>query len=118
MIAQSNATLTKVEGQAFSEDADLDATKAPVWEGLAPAYYRERRARVTGPAGSDVLVERFLIVEVDVPPVTWVQGQTATFRRQLASGLGDPETGEVQQIEERRLPGHQNQTTRLTMEVQ
>jgi hypothetical protein len=65
MPAQINATLTAIRGAGAAADwldsAAVDG--ASKWAGRAPAYYTEKRERVTSGTDSDVVLRRILIVD-------------------------------------------------------
>lgn len=112
-LPQSNAQLRKVASGGTPADYDTPATADSTnFEGSAPAYYRERRERISTASGSDVIVRRELIVGTRNPGIVYASGATVTFDVE-----GDEQTGEVQQVVTRRLPGAgATETVVLTLE--
>lgn len=112
-LPQANATLLKVASGGAPADYDQPATGDTVsFEGSAPAYYREKRERITSGEGSDVIVRRELIVHTRNPGLAYTEGATVTFAVEGAEA-----SGEIQEIVTRRLPGAGGaETTVLTLE--
>lgn len=124
MLPQSNARLLRVERTGgteeggFSEDYDRPATDEDsgdagenVWEGTVPAYLVERRERVIGAGGRNLIVRRWISIDSAHPGVEIEETNTITFRRQ---GAEEEISGTVEAVEARSMPGVPG-TTRLTL---
>lgn len=110
-LPQSNATLTKVTGGGGTEDWKTAAADGPaVWTGSYPAYFMEKRERVFGEGGADLLKRRVLIVETTLRD--WTDGEIVHF-----TFNGQEQTAKVQMIEARSLAaaGPMATTTKLTL---
>ena len=122
MLPQANARLLRVERTAgtdeggFSEDYDRPATDedsgdagANVWEGSVAAYVVERRERVIGEGGRNLIVRRWISVDSSHPAIDFAEEDTLTFTHK-----GEERTGTVEAVEDRAMPGASG-STRLTL---
>ena len=122
-LAQRNATLLKVErheGTAtggYREDYDRPATDPDAgaggkdeWTGRTSVYWIERRRRVTNGNDSDVILERSVILDGDLPNFAFIENDTVTVEHG-----GEEKTGRVAVIEKRAMPGVPP-SVRLTLE--
>lgn len=114
MLAQVNATLLKVERTegtvegGYSEDYDRPATDpeaessegGDLWNGSADAYYIERRQRVSVAAGRNLVRSRTLILQNDLPPIDFAEGDTVTWLFN-----SNTESGQVLVVEAHRANG-------------
>jgi plastocyanin len=80
-LVQSNATLTRVNAQGFSADADEAATTGSVkWQGSTRAYVTEETIRSVEGQRADVLVVTSVIIPANVTPSVSIEtGDTVTF---------------------------------------
>lgn len=127
-LPQTNAVLTKVErfggtagpsGGGYSEDYDAPATDPEgvpagkgddLWAGSVSVYFTERRRRVQGAEGSNVIVERSVLIDPARPRLSFRQDDTVTVIHD-----GTEKTGKIQAIEARAMAGVPG-ATRLTLE--
>lgn len=122
MLPQANARLLRVErtggttDEGFSEDYDRPATDDDsgdagenVWEGSVAAYLVERRERVIGEGGRNLLVRRWISIDSSLPRIDFEEEDTLTFEHK-----GVEATGTVEAVEDRAMPGVAG-TTRLTL---
>lgn len=74
-----NATLTRVQGQGFTADAELPATAGgEKWAGEEEAFFSEITERVEPGGSTDVVVRRSLVVDAALA-VDFAIGDTLTI---------------------------------------
>lgn len=81
-MLQRNARLIAVHAAGDGESYDGPAAAgAEKWTGQADAYVMEKRRWQQGAEGSDVLLDRLLLVDVGAPDVEYTVGDVVTFER-------------------------------------
>lgn len=110
MLPQTNATLTKVESAADSDEWESSAAGDEKWSGEERCYLQEESERLASGGASDLLVHRSLIVDPDLD-VEWSVGDTVSFRR-----FAEEESGQVKAVELRQVPGISLDSVKLVLE--
>lgn len=89
----TNATLTKVEGKAFTADYDRDATtSAAKWTGTEEVLWSETTEEVTTGNATNVIIRRSLVIDASIV-IPWAVDDKVT-----ATWEGDTVTGIAQKI--------------------
>ena len=125
MLPQVNATLVKIErtggtvGGGYSEDYDSPATDPEaaggegedLWTGKRPAYWMEKRQRISEGNTSRVIVTRTLLLDRGLPEFGFLEGDKVTVTH-----AGQTKGGQVAAVEDRAIPNQGLHSLRLTME--
>jgi hypothetical protein len=80
-MLQTNSLLSVVYGAGDVESWDGPGLGPEKWAGSVECYLREGRKWIQTVEGSDVVLDRVLLVEVEDPAVDWRIGDTVAYTK-------------------------------------